>query len=104
MSCAECDRSTKLHSIESQNQFMSHTLKLFPAFVSPLAYPEGHMPECIKAWYAKHWEGATSDERVFEEGVKLMRWFANPFIDSDIPIVKPTKENYKPATAKNRES
>ena len=41
----ESNRSEKLNSVEAQMQFLNNTLNLFPAMASPLAYPEGGMPE-----------------------------------------------------------
>ena len=40
------------------------------------------MPACIKEWYESHWERSLSDEDLFIEGVKLMRWFAKPFAEA----------------------
>ena len=44
----ECDKSTALHSAESQNQLLNNTLSIFRAFVSPLAYMGGHVSEHIR--------------------------------------------------------
>jgi hypothetical protein len=79
-------QSEKLHSAEAQRLFMDHTLNLFPPLVSPMAYPKGKMPAHIKEWYSSHWGRGLGEKELFEEGVKLMRWFAKPF--SEIEYTK----------------
>ena len=36
------------------------------------------MPAHIKEWYCSHWGRELEEKEMFEEGVKLMRWFAKP--------------------------
>ena len=79
---SKMDKSKKLHSAEAHKVFMEFTLNLFPAVASPMAYPEGGMPAYIKEWYESHWKRSLSDEELFVEGVKLMRWFAKPFAET----------------------
>jgi hypothetical protein len=44
-----------------------------------MAYPEGKMPAHIREWYCSHWGRELEEKELFEEEVKLMRWFAKPF-------------------------
>ena len=94
------DKSRKLHSAEAHKVFMEFTLNLFPAVASPMAYPEGEMPAYIRKWYENHWERLLSDEELFIEGVKLMRWFAKPFAETQ--FTKNGTEESKKTTGKKK--
>ena len=99
---SKVSKSKKLHSAEAHKVFMKFTLNLFPALASPMAYPEGEMPACIKEWYESHWERSLSDGDLFIEGVKLMRWFAKPFAEAH--FAKDGTEEYKKATGRKKTS
>ena len=74
---SETTASGGLHSVEAQILFMDHTLNIFPAVASPMAYPEGGMPPHIKEWYCTQWGEALTDQQLFEHGVRLMRCLRN---------------------------
>ena len=99
---SKLSKSKKLHSAEAHKVFMEFTLNLFPAVASPMAYPEGEMPACIREWYESHWERSLSDEDLFIEGVKLMRWFAKPFAETH--FAKDGTEESKKATGRKKTS
>ena len=99
---SKLSKSKKLHSAEAHKVFMKFTLNLFPAVASPMAYPEGEMPACIREWYESHWERSLSDEDLFIEGVKLMRWFAKPFAEAH--FAKDGTEESKKATGRKKTS
>lgn len=50
-----------------------------------MAYPENAMPEHNHQDMVQHpvsqWGKDLSDPQIFENGVKLMRWFAKPFVE-----------------------